>query len=91
MPVRRRITAAAAVLGVVSFSLWLALDDEGLRRRHALGKDLDQLETRNAQLRGEIELLRRRADALRGDPKALERAARENGYVRDDEILFQLR
>jgi cell division protein FtsB len=86
---RRKIVVALSVL-VVGFMTGMATDRRGVRKWVELGDDLARLETENARLRGEIDSLRRKAEALRGDPRSLERAARENGYVRDGELLFEL-
>lgn len=86
---RRKLMVAVSVL-VVGFATGMATDRRGVRKWAELGGDLTRLETENAQLRGEIEVLRAKAEALRGDPRSLERAARENGYVRDGELLFEL-
>lgn len=87
---RQRIALASVVLAA-GFSAGIVGDPRGLRRWLDLGDDVSRLETSNAKLRGEIDQLRRRADALKGDPRSLERAARENGFVRPDEILFELK
>lgn len=87
---RQQALVAASVL-LVGFSLGLATDPRGLRLWLSLGDDVARLGTENAKLRGEIDGLRRRAQALKGEGHSLERAARESGYVHDDEILFELR
>jgi cell division protein FtsB len=87
----RQQAAIAGTVLVVGFGVGLASDPRGLRLWWRLGDDVGRLDTENAKLRGDIDGLRRKVLALRGDPKSLERAARESGYVRDDEILFELR
>ena len=87
---RQRLFVAALVL-VVGFAVGLAFDPKGLSLWLKLSADERRLDTENAQLRAQVDDLRRQARALEGDPAALERAARESGYVRDDEILFELR
>jgi cell division protein FtsB len=86
---RRRVYVGLMVL-LVGFAAGVAADPKGLRHWAALGEEAARLEVDNARLRGDIDALRRKAEALRGDPRALERSARENGYVRPDEVLFEL-
>lgn len=87
---RERLLLVVA-LSLAVFVVHLAIDDEGLQRLGRLDDEVAQMQTENARLRGEIEALRRKAAALRDDPRSLERAARERGYVRPDEFLFELR
>jgi cell division protein FtsB len=87
---KTRLLVALSVL-VVGFGAGLAADERGLRRWVELGENTERIETENAKIKAEVERLRRRSEALRGDPRALERAARENGFVRDGEILFELK
>ena len=76
---------------VVTFLVGFFADPHGLRKLSSLGDQVVQEEAENDRLRAEIDVLRRKAKALHGDPAALERAARESGYVRSGEILFELR
>lgn len=76
---------------LVTFLAGFFADPHGLRKLSSLHSQIAQAEAENVRLRAEIEVLRRKARALRGDPAALERAAHEIGYVRDSEILFELR
>jgi cell division protein FtsB len=84
---------AALALGVLlaGFLLGLVTDPRGLRRWWSLGGEIIRVQGENDVLRREVELMQRKTRALQGDAQALERAARENGYVREDEILFELR
>jgi len=81
--------AVAVLLG--GFAVGVAADPRGLRLWVRLGHDVARIEAENERLAAEVEALRLQAAALRGDPRLLERAAREDlGYVRPDEILFKL-
>jgi cell division protein FtsB len=84
---------AALALGVLlaGFLVGLVTDPRGLRRWWSLGGEIARVEAENVGKRAEVEGMQRRVRALREDPSALERQARENGYVREDEILFELR
>jgi cell division protein FtsB len=63
----------------------------GLARTLELRRDLVALRARNAQLAAENDRLAREAEALRSDPAALERVARnELGWVRPGEIVVDL-
>lgn len=75
---------AAAVLAVLSMA-----DDRGLRRVGRLRQEADALEEKNRELEAANATLRLEIQALTGDPRAVERAAREDlGYVKPDEVVF---
>lgn len=77
------------VISIVSVPLAI-LDEEGLPRYRALKSELAEVERINERLRREIEQREREVDALRNDPAAIERIARDElGMIRHDEILFQ--
>jgi cell division protein FtsB len=77
------------ILSIVSVPLSI-LDDEGLPRYRALKDELAEVERVNERLRRDVEQLDREVDALRHDPEAIERIARDElGMIREDEILFQ--
>jgi cell division protein FtsB len=68
----------------------LVLEPEGLPRLRGLKRELDQVESDNAELRREVARLRVEVQELRDDPAAVERIARgELGMVRKSEIVFQ--
>jgi cell division protein FtsB len=68
----------------------LILDEEGLPRYRALRQELREVQTQNARMRHEVMRLQRQVEALRQDPSAIERIARDElGMLRQDEILFQ--
>ncbi len=77
------------VLSIVSVPLAI-LDEQGLPRYRALKGELAEVERVNDRMRREVEDLQREVAALRSDPEAIERIARDElGMVREDEILFQ--
>src|SRR5690606_40179320 len=77
------------IISIVSVPLGI-LDEEGLPRYRALKSELAEVERINERLRREIQQRQREVDALRSDPAAIERIARdEPGMIREDEILFQ--
>lgn len=94
MTVLRRLFARPGLLIVLTATVaWFAIevvDDDGLRQLVKLQDSVEETELSNAALRGDVDRLRRRVNALKSEPTALERAAREQGYVRDDELLFIL-
>ncbi|MBK8171416.1 MAG: septum formation initiator family protein [Sandaracinaceae bacterium] len=65
-------------------------DAQGVPRYRALQGELRQVEADNSRLVREVDALTREVHALRSDPAAIERIARDElGMVREDEILFQ--
>lgn len=77
------------VVSIVSVPLGI-LDEQGLPRYRALKTELAEVERINDELRREIEQRQREVEALRDDPAAIERIARDElGMIRNDEILFQ--
>lgn len=90
MTVRRKLLGVAACVAAV-LTLVSAVDAKGFRRYLRLRQDVEALEERNQLLSEQNEALLREINALRDDPAALERAAREElGYVRPGEIVFHL-
>jgi cell division protein FtsB len=80
---------ALLVLAIVAVPLHI-LDDQGLPRYRALKAELVDIEADNARLQREVRALARQVRALRHDPAAIERIARDElGMVRDDELVFQ--
>lgn len=88
--VRNRIMLAAVVV-IAAGVIGIAVDPRGLRRYHRLGQEVSAVEQENAALAARLDSLQRKAAALKRDPSTLERAARENGYVRSDEVLIELK
>jgi len=80
--------AAAVALGL---SLVSAADADGFRRYFRLRRDLAALEQRRDRFASENARLAREIEALRKDPAAQERAAREElGYVKPGEVVINL-
>jgi cell division protein FtsB len=68
-----------------------ALDPAGLRRHVELSREVRRMRDENARLASENASLAREAHALRSDPAALERAAREElRFVRPGERVYWL-
>ena len=90
MTVRRKLLGVAAC--VASFlTLVSAADAKGFRRYLRLRQHVDSIQERNRALSEQNEALLREINALRNDPVALERAAREElGYVKPGELVFHL-
>lgn len=66
------------------------LGPAGLPRLGALRSELAQVEADNREALREIERLRLEIHALRDDPEAVERIARDQlGMVRKSEVIFQ--
>ncbi len=82
----RVAVGVAAVLAALS-----GFDARGFRRRARLQRDVVALTERNRQLSTENSALSHEIQALRTDPAALERAAREElGFVKPGEIVLNL-
>jgi cell division protein FtsB len=88
--VRTRIVIAALVLVSIG-AAWVGLDRKGVRLWWRLGDDVSRIEHDNAALTADVDVLQRKAAALRHDAHSLDRAARESGYVHDNEVLIQLK
>jgi len=77
---------AVALVGVPI----LVLQPEGLPRMRALEQELSGVASENEELRREVTKLRIDVKALRDDPRAVERIARDQlGLVRKSEIVVQ--
>ncbi len=80
---------AAVLAGVLSLAS--VADARGFRRYLLLRQDVEALQERNRALAQQNEILLREINALRKEPAALERAAREElGYVKPGELVFHL-
>ncbi|HSD18401.1 MAG TPA: septum formation initiator family protein [Anaeromyxobacter sp.] len=80
----RAFVGALALLATLS-----ALDPDGLRRYLRLERDARRMEDENARIAAENARLAREVRALRTDPSALERAAREElRFVRPGERVY---
>lgn len=84
----------AAPLALLAASVILVplrmLDAQGLPRYRALKAELVKVKADNATTSREVRDLARQVEALKTDPAALERVARDElGMVREGEIVFQ--
>lgn len=77
------------VFTVVAVPLHI-LDEQGLPRYRALRHELARVAESNTRTREELRGLQREVDALKNDPHAVERIARDElGMVRPGELVFQ--
>lgn len=85
---RRQFIWAAIALGVLAVSVF---GDSGFRRSFRLRREVDDVRAHNAALRVDNERVRRQVVALKEDPAAIDRAAREElGVIREGELVFVL-
>ncbi|ATB33535.1 FtsB family cell division protein [Melittangium boletus] len=90
MTVRRKLLAVAACVAAL-LTLVSASDAKGFRRYLSLRQDVESLHERNRAIAEQNEQLLREINALRNDPAALERSAREElGYIKPGELVFHL-
>jgi cell division protein FtsB len=76
---------------VVAAAAAAAFDPNGLRRHLALSSEVRRMQRENARLAADNAALSREVHALRSDPAALERAAREElRFVRPGERVYWL-
>lgn len=88
---RRRQVVWAALAVALIFAAGSAFAEGGFRRYFKLAQDVQQLKERNHFIVSENARLRREVESLRGEGRAVERAAREElGFVRPGEIVFSL-
>jgi cell division protein FtsB len=80
---------ALLVFAIVFIPLRM-LDAQGLPRYRALKSELSNVEETNTRMRQELRELSASVDALRTDPAAIERIARDElGMLKPGEIVFQ--
>jgi cell division protein FtsB len=80
--------AALTAAGCLLLSM---ADARGFRRYFRLRQEMSELKERNKRLSDQNQTLVREIQALRGDPEALERAAREElGFVKPGEVVLNL-
>jgi cell division protein FtsB len=78
-----------SVLVAAGLTLISAVDAKGFRRYFRLRREMQTLTEKNAQLAIDNANLTKQIEALRKDPRALERAAREElGFVKPGEIVL---
>ena len=86
-----RLAAAAIVAAVLAYVPYHVYARSGLARTLVLKRELAVLQAHNRELSADNERLAREAEALRADPAAIERVARnELGWVRAGEIVVDL-
>ena len=74
-----------------ALALMSALGGGGFRRYVALRREIAALEEKNRRLADQNGQLAHEVEALRKDPRALERAAREElGFIKPGEMVFNL-
>jgi len=89
MKMRYLVLAGALVGGMMLFTV---LSDQGLLGLYRLEQEKARLELRLAQLQAENERLRAEIERLKNDPAYLEKVAREElGMVQQDELVFQFK
>jgi len=88
---RRRNFLWLLSVAAVATAAAVAFDGEGLSKYRLMRDQAAQLRAENAQLAAEIGRLTREAQALRANPAALERAAREElRFIRPGEFIYRL-
>jgi cell division protein FtsB len=86
-----RRTFIAYVGALLALATLSALDPNGLRKDLRLREDVRRLREENRRIAESNARLAREARALRSDPAALERAAREElRFVKPGEVVFRL-
>ena len=80
---------AVLFLAAVSVAVSAFSPNSALHTEERLRKEVEEYQRRNAELEKENRSLSQEIDALSGNPKVLERSARETlGLVRSDEVIF---
>jgi cell division protein FtsB len=86
-----RLAAAVVVIFVLAYVPYHVYVRSGLARTIVLRRDLTALRAHNLDLAAENQRLAREAEALRDDPAAIERVARDElGWVRAGEVVVDL-
>jgi cell division protein FtsB len=87
--VERVLPLSILVLAMVAVP-WLIFSPSGLGRLNRLRAEQDDVAEEISRLSDEIRSLRAEVARLRDDPRAIERAARDElGLVRQTEVVFQ--
>ena len=80
-----------AVVVAAGLAVYSVADAQGFRRYFRLQRELASMTERNQRTVDENRALLREIEGLRTDPKALERAAREElGFVKPGEVVINL-
>lgn len=86
-----RGAAAFLLAAALAYTPYHLYTRSGFAKYLSLRKELAGLQAVNAQLRGDIARLEREAEALRNDPRAIERVARQElGWVRSGDVVVDL-
>ena len=86
-----RLAAVGVVVFVLTYLPYQIYVRSGLAHTLVLRRDLTALHAHNQELAAENERLAREAEALRADPTAIERVARDElGWVRAGEVVVDL-
>ena len=87
----RRKWLWASVTVAFVLAAWSASAEGGFRRYLSLSQQVETLRVKNHQATEENARMLKEVDALRGDPKAIERSAREElGFIRPGEVVINL-
>ena len=87
---RRKWLWASVTIAFV-LAAWSASAEGGFRRYLSLSQQVETLKAKNRQTTEDNAKLRKEVDTLRSDPRAIERAAREElGFIRPGEIVIHL-
>ena len=86
---RRTVIAALVALFVFYLTANFFLGERGLFRYMRMKKEKTALNAEIAQLASSNEELRQRVQSLKTDPEYIESLAREQGLVKDGEIVYQ--
>ena len=87
----RRWALGFYVGGLALLALLSAVDSSGLRKANRLAAEAERVEAENRKVAEEKARLTREVKALRSDPAAMERAAREDlGLVRPGERVYRV-
>ncbi len=87
----RRKWLWASVTVAFVLAAWSASAEGGFRRYLSLSQQVETLRVKNRLSAEENARMLKEVEALRGDPKAIERSAREElGFIRPGEVVINL-
>jgi cell division protein FtsB len=88
---RERFALVIWSIAAVGLLTATALDSKGMRRALKLRTEIAELRERNTAAHREHDRLSRQVHALRDNPEAIERAARQElGFIRPGELVLEL-